>query len=210
MWGSCTLRGGRWLLPVALCLLVSPACFSARESAKRNPADASNGVVVLEESDFERVPEAVRGQSLAAPGLARLAIPSAGGEVNEFDPRRDASADIRSAIAVASRDGKRVLLEIGGNWCPYCKMLDRFFEAQPELTRLRRKNFVYVKVNFSPENRNTAALSKYPEVRGFPHFFVLDGEGALVRSQRVATLGSNTGYSAERFRAFLEAAAPKP
>lgn len=192
-----------------LLLLIVWICQPAQDSQKRHAAENTN-VIVLEESDFEPVPEAVRGQSLSAAGVPKVTASTDGAEVNEFDPRRNASADIDSAVLAAERDGKHVLLEIGGNWCPYCKILDSFFEANPDLIRLRRKNFVYVKVNFSPENKNSAALARFPEVRGFPHFFVLDGSGAVTRSQRVATLGSANGYSTERFRVFLEAAARKP
>ncbi len=201
--------GRNWRAMAAIvCVAMSlPPVATPQPSEKR--AETSGGVVVLGEDDFERVPEAVRGQTLGAPGVGVRTPTGGSGEVLQFDPRRDAAADIRAAVTAANREGKHVLLEVGGTWCPYCKILDRFFEEQPAITELRRKNFLLVKVNFSDENQNAEALSKYPPVRGFPHFFVLDGKGGLLRSQRVATLGTNTGYSPERFRAFLEASAPK-
>ena len=33
-----------------------------------------------------------------------------------FDPTRDAAKDIEQAMAKAARTGKRVLLDVGGNW----------------------------------------------------------------------------------------------
>lgn len=208
MWGNSTILGTFRIVVILACLALGTQVASAQQPpAKRS--EQSSGVVVLSEDDFQQVPEAVRGQSLGASGVATVSSPSGTGEVAEFDLRRDAAADIDRAVASAKREGKHVLLEVGGSWCPYCKLLDAFFASQPEVARLRRKNYVFVKVNFSDENQNAAALSKYPLVRGFPHFFVLDGKGELVRSQRVATLGTNTGYSPERFQAFLKAAAPK-
>lgn len=204
---STILRSWRAMAAIACVAAGMPILSTPQSSEKR--AEASRGVVVLGEDDFERVPEAVRGQSLGAPGSGNLAPAGGSGEVLQFDPRRDAAADIRAAVAAANREGKHVLLEVGGTWCPYCKILDRFFEEQPAIAELRRKHFLFVKVNFSDENQNAETLAKYPPVRGFPHFFVLDGKGGLLRSQRVATLGTNTGYSPERFRAFLQAAAPK-
>ena len=204
---STILRSWRAMMAIACAVTGMPILSTPQSSEKR--AETSSGVVVLGEDDFERVPEAVRGQTLGAPG-AGVRTPTGGsGEVLQFDPQRDAAGDIRAAVAAASREGKHVLLEVGGTWCPYCKILDRFFEEQPAITELRRKHFLFVKVNFSDENQNAEALSKYPPVRGFPHFFVLDEKGGLLRSQRVATLGTNTGYSPERFRAFLQASAPK-
>lgn len=196
------------MLATFLCLGLSLPMQSHPQPPAKHSVE-SDGVVVLDEGDFERVPEAVRGQTLGAPGATSRSQTGGSAEVLEFDPRRDASADIRAAVAAAGREGKLVLLEVGGTWCPYCKILDRFFDEQSEIADLRRRNYVFVKVNFSAENQNAATLSKYPLVRGFPHFFVLDAKGALLRSQRVATLGTNTGYSPERFRAFLQEAAPK-
>lgn len=188
--------------------LVAPVAVAQTSSAK-----SQSGVVILDEKDFEQVPEAVRGQSL--PGLASgaaLSIPAsaASGEILHFDPSRDANRDVRAAVAAAARTGKHVLLEVGGNWCVYCKVLDHFFATNPSVNALRQKNFIFVKVNFSQENQNEALLRNYPQVRGFPHFFVVNGKGELVRSQRVATLGTQTGYSPERFTAFLKAFAPQP
>lgn len=181
--------------------------------AQTSRPGSESGVVVLDEEDFEQVPEAVRGQSL--PGVANgaaLSIPTktASGEILHFDPRRDAASDVRTAVAAAARSGKYVLIEVGGNWCPYCKVLDHFFAANPPVDALRRKNYLFVKVNFSQENQNEAFLRNYPQIRGFPHFFVVNGKGELVRSQRVATLGTQAGYSPERFTAFLKAFAPQP
>lgn len=208
MWGNSSIRSTRRILAIVACFALGVQVGPAQQPPAKH-TDASSGVVVLSEDDFEQVPEAVRGQSLGALAGAKVATPSGTGEVAAFDPRRDAAADIRRAVALASREGKHVLLEVGGNWCPYCKILDEFIASQPEIAQLRRKNYVFVKVNFSDENQNSVALSKYPPVRGFPHFFVLDGKGELLRSQRVATLGTNSGYSPERFQAFLKAAAPK-
>lgn len=199
------------------CVLAA-AAFSALMTplalAQAPPAKSQSGVVVLDEKDFEQVPDSVRGQSLSGSAMGpagAMSIPAspASGEILTFDPRRDAVQDVRAAVAVAARTGKHVLIEVGGNWCPYCKLLDKFFAANPTVNALRQKNYLFVKVNFSEENRNEALLRNYPHFRGYPHFFVVNGKGELVRSQRVATLGTQSGYSAERFTAFLQAFAPQ-
>lgn len=166
------------------------------------------GVVILGEDDFEEAPDAapVGNSGVQSPQLATSGAGT--GEIHRFDPRRNAQADIRNALAVASRESKHVLLEVGGNWCPFCKVLDTFFIANPQILALRKQHFVYVKVNFSDENKNEAALEPYPLIRGFPHFYVLDATGKLLRSQRVALLGTQSGYSAERFQRFFELMAP--
>jgi thioredoxin-related protein len=124
--------------------------------------------------------------------------------VHKYDPARDAARDIAEAAAEASRTNKRVLVEVGGEWCIWCHIMDDFFEQNKELLDLREKNFVMVKVNFSEENKNEQVLSRYPEIRGYPHLFVLDGDGKLLHSQDTAELEEGKGYNLAKFTAFLQ------
>lgn len=124
--------------------------------------------------------------------------------VTVYDPSRDAEKDIRDATAEAARTGKRVLLEVGGKWCGWCHILDRYFEEHPELVALREKNFIMVKINFSQENENKAVLSRYPEIPGYPHLFVLDSDGKFLHSQGTAELEKGKSYDLEKFFAFLK------
>jgi thiol:disulfide interchange protein len=123
--------------------------------------------------------------------------------VEKYDPARNACKDIRDALAEAKRSNRRVLLEVGGLWCVWCRHMDSFFDKQPASVALREKGFVTVKVNWSEENKNEAVLSQYPKIGGFPHLFVLDANGALVRSQDTGELEEGKGYSVDKFNAFL-------
>jgi thioredoxin-related protein len=128
--------------------------------------------------------------------------------VTEYDPKRNAADDIQDAIKEAQRTNKRILLEVGGQWCSWCHTLDRFFQANADLLLLRDKNFVVVKINFSEDNENKDFLSKYPPIPGYPHLFVLDSEGKLLHSQDTSVLESGRSYSLERLTAFLTDWAP--
>src|SRR6185369_5737583 len=103
--------------------------------------------------------------------------------VTKYDPQRNADQDIRDAVAEAKRSHRRILLEVGGEWCIWCHRLDDFFAAHPDLTSVRDKNFVTVKINFSEENPNKEVLSRYGPISGYPFIFVLDSDGKLVRAQ---------------------------
>src|SRR3954467_3032035 len=94
---------------------------------------------------------------LAAPAWAQQP-PS-----QRFDPRRDAQADVQQALAVAQAEGKRVLIDVGGEWCSWCHILDRFIAAHPEVQRTLQAQYVRVKVNFSPQNRNEKVLGRWPK-----------------------------------------------
>ena len=128
--------------------------------------------------------------------------------VGEYDPKRNAAQDIQDAIKEAQRANKRILLEVGGEWCSWCHTLDKFFQANPDLLLLRDKNFVTLKINFSGDNENKELLSGYPPIPGYPHIFVLDAEGKLLHSQETSALESGKSYNLEKLTAFLTDWAP--
>jgi len=119
----------------------------------------------------------------------------------KFDPARDPAKDVAAAAVQAKAQGKRVLVDVGGEWCKWCHILDRFFEAHPDLDAQRERGYVLVKVNWSPENKNAAFLSRWPAIKGYPHLFVLDATGRLLQSQDTSALEDgkssyNQGYDA--------------
>jgi thiol:disulfide interchange protein len=123
--------------------------------------------------------------------------------VTQYDPQRNADQDIRDAIAEARRSHRRILLEVGGEWCIWCHRLDDFFASHADLTSLRDKNFVTVKINFSEENPNKEILSRYGEVSGYPYIFVLDADGKMVRSQETGVFEEGKSYVEARLTTFL-------
>ena len=122
---------------------------------------------------------------------------------DKYDPRRDPANDIQDAIIEAGKTSKRILLEVGGEWCVWCHIMDRYFEENPKLLEFREKNFVMVKINFSRENENKKLLSRYPAIPGYPHIFVLDTNGKLLHSQDTSKLESGKSYDLEKFFSFL-------
>jgi thioredoxin-related protein len=129
--------------------------------------------------------------------------------VTTYDPKRDAAQDIANAIKEARRTNRNILLEVGGEWCSWCHRLDKFFFDNPTLKRLRDKNFVTLKINYSDENENEEVLSQYPTINGYPHLFFLDSEGKLLLSQDTGMLESGKSYNLERLTTVLENWGPK-
>jgi len=127
--------------------------------------------------------------------------------VREYDASRNAVQDLQAAEAEARKTGKRVLMQIGGAgaWCDWCHFMDAFFQSHPELVEIRDKNFVTVKISVSVENQNREVLSPYPKIFSYPHFFVLDDQGNLLRSQQTSELemGQGNTYDAQKVKAFL-------
>lgn len=82
--------------------------------------------------------------------------------MHEYIPARDAARDIEEAAAEAQRTHKRVLVEVGGNWCSWCRLMDRYYKEHPDLLALRERYFILVKVDYSEENKNKAVFSRFP------------------------------------------------
>ncbi len=121
-----------------------------------------------------------------------------------FDPGRDPGKDLRAAEAQAAREHKNILMDVGGNWCPWCLLLERTFAGDAALRAELEKNYVLLRVNWSPEAQNAEFLVKYPEPHGYPAWYVLSPEGRLLKAEDTSGLEKNHGLKAGYNKAALE------
>jgi|SRR6185295_2667784 len=126
-----------------------------------------------------------------------------------YDKARDPAADLKAAVAQARQENKRILLEVGGEWCIYCRLLNKVIHDDERLTRRLHEDFVVIKVNFSPDVPNEAFLSQYPKIPSYPHIFVVDVDGKLLLSQTPDEFMNGDQYVPDLILAFLEKWAPK-
>ncbi len=141
---------------------------------------------------------------LAAACLAFLTAAAREGLPSRFDERRDAAADVVYALTLANAEGKRVIVDVGGEWCPWCHVLDRFIARHDDVRALLDAKYIWVKVNYSPKNKNELLLSRWPKVTAYPHLFVLDASGALLHSQSSSEMEASKDYDKNKMLAFLE------
>jgi thioredoxin-related protein len=127
-----------------------------------------------------------------------------------YDPGLDGMKQIKEAIATANNEGKNVFIQLGGNWCPWCILFHNFVNDDPEVKEMFDKNFVTVKLNYSPENKNEEATSflENPGRFGYPVFIILDGEGKRIHTQNSAYLEEGRGYNKKEVLDFLKAWSP--
>ncbi len=129
--------------------------------------------------------------------------------VDFYDPARNPADDLAQAIVIAQRENKRIMLELGGDWCIWCKYMDDFYKSQPDILQARVENYVLVKVNVSEENANEKFLSQFSEAAGYPHIYILESDGTLLHSQNTADLEDGAdSYVPDVFMAFLQKWAP--
>ncbi len=120
----------------------------------------------------------------------------------KFDPTRNPAEDLKIAIKQAKKENKRILLDVGGEWCKWCHILDKFIEENPDVRKAFSEAFIVLKVNYSKENKNEKFLEAYPKIKGYPHFFILDSNGKFLASQDTGELEEEDSYSKEKLLNF--------
>lgn len=128
----------------------------------------------------------------------------------QYDPKRDPFADGKAAIKLAKHTNRRVLIEVGGNWCKWCLILDRFINSDSQIKNSLHNTFVVLKVNVSDENMNEKFLAAFPETWGYPHMYVTENNGRVIHSQDTAEFLENKKYSKQKFMRFLKKWKLKP
>lgn len=124
-----------------------------------------------------------------------------------FDDSRDPFKDAVSAIKLAEQTDRNVLIKIGGNWCTWCKKIDSFLEANPDIKTKLHSTFVLLKVNVSDSNENEAFMRGLPPVMGYPHMYVSTNTGKVILSKDTAEFLSDDDsgqYSRQQWLSFIE------
>ena len=126
---------------------------------------------------------------------------------------------IDQAVAKAKSEGKFVICQVGGNWCPWCLRFADFITNDTTISKVIDENFVYIHVNYNPrksEGEEKMQLAKRmlerlnnPARFGFPVFVVLDAEGKVIHIQDSSFLEEGKGYSQEKVLRFFKNWTPK-
>lgn len=120
-----------------------------------------------------------------------------------FDPDRDVFADVQDAIDRAQREGKNLMITLGGDWCIWCYRLEAFIQDHPELRDLRDSRYVSVNVYVGEGGENADFVEQLPPFSGVPHIFVYNSRGELLCSQDTEVFEEGESYSFDRVRDFL-------
>lgn len=93
-----------------------------------------------------------------------------------YDEAANAQAVVAKARAQAKREHKRLLIDLGGNWCLDCRVLAGIMEL-PELQPFLAKHFVIAKVDIGRFDKNGAIAAHYGIVgrlEGVPAILAVD------------------------------------
>lgn len=121
-----------------------------------------------------------------------------------YDPARDPFADGRAALKLARETNRRVLIEVGGDWCRWCHVLNKFLEENQDIRERLHRSFVILKVNVSEANDNAEFMAGFPKPLGYPHIYITESDGRIIYSKDTAELLENSRYSVSRFQKFID------
>ncbi|MCQ2324504.1 MAG: thioredoxin family protein [Paludibacteraceae bacterium] len=111
-------------------------------------------------------------------------------------------ARIDSAVAVAKNTHRQVLCQMGGDWCKWCRQLNKEMAEDSVLSQFVDEHFVYIHVTYNgkddtPSQELNERLQNAARF-GFPVWVILDGRGNIVHIQNTAYLESGFGYDHQR------------
>ncbi|MBR3026628.1 MAG: thioredoxin family protein [Bacteroidales bacterium] len=127
---------------------------------------------------------------------------------------------IDEALAKARKEGKNVVCQVGGNWCPWCLRFADFISRDSTISQVIDQNYVYIHVNYNPrktENDKEKAQQTESMLRrlnnpvrfGFPVFVVLDENGKVIHTQDSSFLEEGNGYDKEKVLRFFNCWTPQ-
>ena len=126
---------------------------------------------------------------------------------------------IDQALVKAKVEGKFVICQVGGNWCPWCLRFADFITNDTAISKVIDENFTYIHVNYNP--RKSEGEEKHQQAKalmkrlnncgrfGFPVFVVLDEDGKVIHIQDSSFLEEGQGYNQEKVLRFFKNWTPK-
>ena len=109
-----------------------------------------------------------------------------------YDEGANADAAVAAAFTRAQKSHKRVLIDLGGNWCVDCIVLANFLKL-PEMQRFMATHYEVVTVDVGRFNRNLQIPARFgitKRLEGVPALLIATPDGQLVNGTNVFATAS--------------------
>ena len=126
---------------------------------------------------------------------------------------------IDQTIVKAKSEGKYVICQVGGNWCPWCLKFADFITNDTTISKVIADNYEYIHVNYNPRKsqgeekleQGKALMQRLNNAGrfGYPVFVVLDENGKILHIQDSSFLEEGEGYNQEKVLRFFKNWTPK-
>ena len=157
----------------------------------------------------------VRGQILDGPGMEREVTEQPTKSLKKvYNEEINPIEQIDQAVAKAKTEGKFVVCQVGGNWCPWCLKFADFITNDTAISKVIDENFEYIHVNYNPRKsqgpeqveQGKALMKRLDNAGrfGFPVFVILDEEGKILHIQDSSFLAEGEGYNQEKVLRFFK------
>jgi hypothetical protein len=107
-----------------------------------------------------------------------------------YDEKADANAAVAAAFARAQASQKRVLIDLGGNWCGDCIVLANIMQL-PEMKPWLAAHYEMVSVDVGRFDKNLQVPARFgitKRLEGVPAVLIATPDGKLVNDGHVAAL----------------------
>lgn len=126
---------------------------------------------------------------------------------------------IDQAVVKAKSEGKFVICQVGGNWCPWCLRFADFITKDSTISKVIDENFEFIHVNYNPRRSQRAEKLEQGKALmkrlnncgrfGFPVLVVLDNEGSVIHIQDSGLLEEGEGYNQKKVLSFFKNWTPR-
>ncbi len=131
-----------------------------------------------------------------------------------YDETINPLEQIDQALVKAKAEGKFVICQVGGNWCPWCLRFADFITNDTTISKMIAENFEYIHVNYSPRKSENEAKMRQAQALmkrlngcgrfGFPVFVVLNEVGEVIHIQDSSFLEEGQGYDPKKVLRFFK------
>ncbi len=106
-----------------------------------------------------------------------------------YDEKANADAGVADAFARARASGKRVLIDMGGNWCPDCRILAGVM-ALPEMRGFLAAHYEIVMVDVGMFDKNLQIPARFgiAKLTGVPTVVIAEANGKTLNATNSAEL----------------------
>ena len=122
-----------------------------------------------------------------------------------YDEHANADAQVAAAFARAQKSHKRVLIDLGGNWCVDCLVLTNFLKL-PEMHRFMDAHYEMVLVDVGRFNRNLQIPARFgitKRLEGVPALLIATPDGKLVNGDNVFATADAHSMTPQALAAYL-------
>ena len=122
-----------------------------------------------------------------------------------YDEHANADAAVAAAFERAKKSHKRVLIDLGGNWCVDCVVLANFLKL-PEMQRFMAAHYEIVPVDVGRFDRNQQIPAHFGitgRLKGVPALLIATPDGRLVNGNDVFATASASEMTPQALADYL-------